>query len=149
MDFYQKCSAIIDANAGNESVAAVINEIKNCQMMYNCSVFTKELRRYITGLRENNPYDADITKYKMEKEPDSVLINLEEHKAKVLRTLLPWEQKKLYMKAVIASLKLHQSLNNKDIQQLLKAMVNEDASVFKHYDTGQGKLLTSGAPKQA
>jgi hypothetical protein len=141
MDFYQRCAEIIDANTGNESVDKIIQEIKKCQMMFNCSVFTKELRRYITETRSNNPYNDEITKLKLQKEPDIEVIDIEEHKAKVLRGLLPWEQKKLYMKAVIASLQLHQNLNNKDIHQLLKGMVYEDAAVFKHYETGHGKML--------
>lgn len=143
MEFYDVCAKIIDANQGNESVVQVINEIKKCQMMFNCSVFTKELRRYITGIREDNPYNDMITKYKKEKEPNHYVMNLEEHKAKDLRKLLPWEQKKLYMKAVLVSLQLHQDLTDKDIKQLVKAMVYEDAKVFRNYKTGGDKLLSA------
>lgn len=143
MEFYDVCAKIIDANQGNEAVDKVINEIKQCQMMFNCSVFTKELRRYITGIREGNPYNDMITKYKKEKEPNHYVMNLEEHKAKDLRKLLPWEQKKLYMKAVLVSLQLHQDLTDKDIKHLVKAMVYEDAKVFHNYKTGGDKLLTA------
>ena len=144
MEFYEKCAQIIDANAGNKSVDEIIQEIKKCQMMYNCSVFTKELRRYITEIRNNNPYNDTITKLKLQKEPESEVIDIEEHKAKVLRNLLPWEQKKLYMKAVVASIKLHQDLNDRDIYHLLKGMVYEDQKIFKHYETGAGKMLPTG-----
>ena len=143
MEFYDVCAKIIDANQGNEAVDKVINEIKKCQMMFNCSVFTKELRRYITEIRENNPYNDMITKYKKEKEPNHYVMNLEEHKAKDLRKLLPWEQKKLYMKAVLVSLQLHQDLTDKDIKQLVKAMVYEDTKVFRNYKTGGDKLLSA------
>ena len=143
MGFYDKCAEIIDANTGNPSVDKIIQEIKKCQMMYNCSVFTKELRRYITEVRENNPYNDEITKLKLQKEPDIEVIDIEQYKAKVLRNLLPWEQKKMYMKAVIESIKLHQDLNDKDIHHLLKAMVYEDEKIFNHYKTGTGKVLPS------
>ena len=141
MEFYDVCAKIIDANENNEDVQKIMTEIKKCQMMYNCSVFTKELRRYITELREKNPYNDLITKYKKEIENNYVVIDLEEHKAKVLRQLLPWEQKKLFMHGVMVSLSLHQNLTDKDVKKLIKGMVEENVNVFNKYATGSTKLL--------
>ena len=70
---------------------------------------------------------------------------MESNKAKILRQLLPWEQKKMYMHATIVCLQMHQSLSDKDIKQLIKAMAIEDEKVFNHYETGCGKLLEAAA----
>lgn len=141
MGFYDTCAKIIDANEKNEAVQKIMTEIKKCQMMYNCSVFTNELRRYITELRETNPYNNQITEYKKQIENNYAVVDLEEHKAKVLRKLLPWEQQKLFMYGVITSLSLHQKLTEKDIKKLIKGMVEENERVFNNYITGAEKLL--------